>query len=225
MASTFRFENVEVSFSTMLNRIEKAKNGRIFIVKVPMDSPELEELQKSYKELNDKAKEAFNAQLDGKKCKNADMSVFDESPYSEGYVELKFPVYSVNEREVENDDGTKGKKLVESLNPVYEDTKFSYKLGNNGEKIYQTDSGKKWFPASTNIINLTMSLVARYDQKNNRPKIVFKANDVQIVKSDIGNTGNASKKLNFVTLDDTKPVKKQNSDELFSEEEIASLDV
>ena len=89
MTSKVKFKNVEVSFSTMLNKPDSkmAQYGRGFKVKVPMDSPELKELIKIYKDLNDKAKTTFGEQV-GKKVKNAKSvdDVFAESVYNEGFV-------------------------------------------------------------------------------------------------------------------------------------------
>ena len=226
MTKTFKFENVTVGFSTMLNRPEKAKFGRMFMVRVPMDSPELEKLKVAYKELNDKAKVHFGTEH-GKKLKNADMQVFDESPYAEGFVELKFNIYNTFEEEVTNEDGTKTKVTKERLNRIYKDDNFCYKLDNNGEKAFLSPNGKKWRPLSSNIVDVVVSLQALYDTKNNKPKIHFKAEEVRIVESEYGGKSNKSNSSILSLDDDDTPTSTldTNIGTEMSDSDLASLDI
>ena len=70
----FELKDVTVSFSTMLNKPEKAKYGRGFKILVPVDSPVLDNVKKNYNELNELAKVKFGESL-GKKLKNAKSEV------------------------------------------------------------------------------------------------------------------------------------------------------
>lgn len=233
MTSKVEFKNVEVSFSTMLNKPDSkmAQYGRGFKVKVPMDSPELKELIKIYKDLNDKAKTAFGEQV-GKKVKNAKSvdDVFAESVYNEGFVELPFNVIYKKEYETKLEDGSVQKETKEVLNPIYKTDEFTYMVNNNGERIYKTESGKKFAPLSKNIIDITVSLTAKYNSKSNQPSIQLKAEEVKIVKSDFGGKSSGPK-TGFITLDDDEEIeekvvsKSSNKEELFSEKDLASLDI
>lgn len=228
----FRFENVLVSFSTMLNKPEKAQYGRNFKIRIPIDSPELEKMKNHYKEVNDKAKVHFGEMV-GKKLKNADMQVFDESPYAEGFVELGFNVAFMRDKEVKQDDGTVVKEKVEVLNPIYKDNpNWCFKRDNNGQKTYETENGKQWRPLSTNLINIDISLVAKYDKKNNRPTISFKAEEVEIISSDFGGKFKEPD-VGYFTLDDEdgdttnvkKSTKTEKDTETFSADDLEALDI
>lgn len=227
--NSFTFKDVEVSFSTMLNKPEKCKYGKNFMVRIPIDNPVIEEMKKAYKELNEVAKEAYSKQL-GKKIKNATSveDVFAESIYAEGFVELKFNVYF--NRETENEDGTKSSELV--LNTIYETPNFTYKIDNNGKKEYELDNGRFWQPLSTNKIDIVVSLVAKYDKKNNKPSIQFKAEEVKIIDSQYKGKSSGPK-TGYITLggnststetkvESSKPVE---DSELFSAEDLQALDV
>lgn len=227
-----KIKNAKVSYSTMLNRIDKAKKGRTFIILVPADSPELAKIKELYGELNTQAKTVFGEKL-GKKLKNADTDIFEESVYHEGFVELKFNVYNINEKELENEDGTKTTKLVENLNPMYKgNSRFCYFVDNNGNKIYETNTGKGIYPLSGNTVDITLSLVAKYNSQKNRPSILFKAEDVKIVESDFGNKS-SSPSTGFLTLDgddediqnNVEMAKTVDENEVFSENELTALDV
>ena len=236
MTSKVEFKNVEVSFSTMLNKPDNKlvkQSGRFFKVKVPMDSPELEELKKNYKDLNDKAKTVFGEQV-GKKVKNA-KSVEDVFPESvqegyEGFVELSFNVKRNKEYETKLEDGTIQKETKEVLDPIYKTDEFTYMVNNNGERVYKTESGKKFAPLSGNIVNITVSLTAKYNSKTNQPSIRLKAEEVKIVKSDFGGKSSGPK-TGFITLDDDEEIEEKvvskslNKEELFSEKDLASLDI
>lgn len=225
----FTFKNVVVSFSTMLNKPEKCKYGKNFMVKIPIDHPEIENMKKAYKELNEVAKVKYGETL-GKKLKNATSvdDVFAESIYNEGFIELKFNIYFNKEREIVQEDGTKIKKSELVLNPIYSTPNFTYKLDNNGKKEFETANGNAWCPLSTNIIDIDVELVAKYDSKNNRPSIALKASEVKIVQSDFG-TKSGTPKMGFLTLGDedevvdTKEVSEE--DGTFSASDLASLDI
>lgn len=232
----FTFKNVTVSFSTMLNKPDKCKYGRNFMVKVPLDHPELEEMKKAYKELNEKAKLQFGEKLE-KKLKNATSvdDVFAESIHNEGFVELKFNIYFNKEREVTNADGTKTKTTELMLNPIYENPNFTYKIDNNGKKAFETPKGNPWFPASGNIIDVEVELKAKYDSKNNKPSIQLKAYEVNLVHSELGSNNSGSKSsYGFISLDDEDeiiekkvekaPVKEEESG-TFTASDLEALDV
>lgn len=233
MTQKFKLENVEVSYSTMLNKPEKATYGRNFRVKVPIDSPVLEEMKKAYKELNEQAKTKFAEQV-GKKLKNATSvdDVFAESIYAEGFVELNFNIFFRKDKEVIQEDGTTVKECVYLLNPIYSTPEIAYMIGNNGEKMYRTPNDKPIYPLSTNVVDMMVSLVAKYNTKENKPAIAFKAEDVKIVKSDFGK-GSSGPKTGYITLDsDDEVVEKtvekastKKDDELFSTEDLATLDI
>lgn len=227
----FELKNVTVSFSTMLNKPEKAKYGRGFKILVPIDSPVLKEVKEKYEELNEMAKVKFGESL-GKKLKNAKTEIFDESVYHEGFVELPFNIFAMNEIEVETEDGKKTKQYKERLNIIYEKSPMvCYFLDNNGGKMTETENGKKIYPLSQNIINIEFSLVAGYNKKENRPSIYFKAEDVEIVKSEWGNKDKGPK-IGLLTLDSedeqiSKKVEntKVSEDEFFSADDISELDI
>lgn len=233
MTQKFKLENVEVSFSTMLNKQEKAPYGRNFRVKVPIDSPVLQEMKKAYKELNEVAKAKFSEQI-GKKLKNATSvdDVFAESIYSEGFVELNFNIFFRKDKEVAQEDGTTIKECVYVLNPIYSSSEIAYMIGNNGEKMYKTQNDKPIYPLSTNKVDMLVSLVAKLDTKNNKPSIAFKAEDVKIIESEFGKNSSGPK-TGYITLDsDDEVVEKvvektstKKDDELFSTEDLATLDI
>ena len=233
MAKSIELKNVKVSFSTMLNKLDSKLYGRMFKVLVPLDSPQLKETIAQYKALNEQAKQVYSEQL-GKKLKNAKSvdEVFAESIYKEGFVELNFNIYYVRKKEVEQEDGTKVEKLVEALNPIYSSSAFCYRLDNNGKKEYELENGKQWVPLSDNTINIKYSLVAGYSKKDNRPTIQLKADEVQIVDSNVGNKSTGPK-IGLLTLtDENEQVEEQVSnvkpveeDEMFTASELAGLDV
>jgi hypothetical protein len=243
MSKLTRFENVEVSFSTMLNKLE-SKNfyGRMFTIKVPKDSPELASLQEQFKTLEKNAQTKFSEDL-GKKVKPASRErgtgkdLFEESQWKEGFMELTFQVTNVREKEDKQEDGTVKKVRYEVLNKVYSSPDFCYKVNNNGEKEYKTEQGKNWYPLNTNIININVSLMASYIEKESRVKIQLKANDVEIIDSKVGSKTSGSK-TKFLTLDEDEEVTqtvtqtstpkitpKKIEGELLSANELASLDI
>jgi hypothetical protein len=243
MSKLTRFENVEVSFSTMLNKLE-SKNfyGRMFTIKVPKDSPELASLQEQFKTLEKNAQTKFSEDL-GKKVKPASRErgtgkdLFEESQWKEGFMELTFQVTNVREKEDKQEDGTVKKVRYEVLNKVYSSPDFCYKINNNGEKEYKTEQGKNWYPLNTNIININVSLMASYIEKESRVKIQLKANDVEIIDSKVGSKSSGPK-TKFLTLDEDEEVTqtvtqtstpkitpKKIEGELLSANELASLDI
>lgn len=232
MSNTIELKNAEISFSTMLNRLDKKLYGRMFKVMVPVDSPQLKETIKQYKELNELAKKSYGEQL-GKKIKNAKSTddVFAESVYKEGYVELNFNIYYIRTKEVE-ENGEKVEKLTEVLNPIYSSPNFCYKRDNNGNKVYEINEGKRWLPLSGNKVNIKYSLVAGYSNKNNQPTIQLKADEVEIIESDFGGKSSGPK-IGFLKLssedeevenkvEKSTPVK---DDTTFTAEELAELDI
>lgn len=227
----FELKDVTVSFSTMLNKPEKAKYGRGFKILVPIDSPVLENVKKNYNELNELAKVKFGESL-GKKLKNAKSDIFEESVYHEGFVEIPFNIFSMNEVEVETEDGKKIKQYKERINMIYEKSPMvCYFLDNNGGKMTETENGKKIYPLSQNIINIQFSLVAGYNKKENRPSIYFKAEDVEIVKSEWGNKNNGPK-IGLLTLGGEEEEiatkvesTKVEEDEMFTADDISELDI
>ena len=239
MSKLTRFENAEVSFSTMLNKIE-SKNfyGRMFTVKIPIDSPELATLQEKFKTLEKNAQAKWGEEL-GKKIKpasrerGAGKDLFEESQWKPGFMELNFQVTNVREKEVKQEDGTVKKVKYEAFNKIYSSPDFCYKINNNGVKEYKTEQGKNWYPLNTNLININVSLVASYFEKENRVKIQFKANDVEIISSNVGSKESGSKSK-FLTLDDDEDVvetatpkatPKKQEDELLSASDLADLDI
>jgi hypothetical protein len=227
MTNTVTLKNATVSFSTMLNRPEKAKFGRCFKVLIPIDSPELEQLKSIYNELNKKATKAFSEKL-GEKIRQAIGAdeVFSESLYKDGFVELKFEYAKMKEVEVEI-DGEKVKQYEEKVVPMYQKTPLvcTYKGAT------ETEGGKKFFPMSSNEIDITMSLQARYSEKDKRPIIFLKAEEVEIVKSDFGDK--SKKSLGYISLDEDnqtieKRVEKKSvsqTKETFTEDELSELDL
>lgn len=229
--NSMTLKNVEVSFSTMLNSPEKAQYGRNFKIMVPVDSPELEKIKNAYKALNEQAKIAYGEKL-GKKLKNADMQIFEESVYKEGFVELKFNVFFMKQEEVEDENGKKTKVNKEVLNPIYKDKPMvCYLLDDNGNRV--PEGSKKFYPASQNIVDITFSLVAKYDSKNNRPSIMFKAEEVIITKSQLKRHKEGGNGLGFISLgDEDDTVEEQHEkaevvseNEMFTEADISNLDV
>lgn len=237
MTNLVSFNNAEVTFSTMLNKIEN-KNfyGRVFTIKVPIDSPQIKELQAQFKTLNENAKKSFSEQVgkkvkDASKEKDAGRDLFEESQYYEGFAELKFQITNIREKEVKQEDGTTKKSRYETLNPIYPSLDICYKIDNNGKKEYKSENGKNWYPLNTNIVNVKCSLVASYLQKDNRVKIQLKANEVELVKSDVGSQDKGPR-TGFLTLDNNEEFAKQvesaipvEDNEMFNVDELASLDV
>lgn len=238
MSNSVEFKNVTVSFSTMLNKLDNKLFGRMFSVKIPMDSPELKELQKQFKELNAIAKEKYSEEhgvkvKDASKEKGAGRDLFEESAYAEGFAELKFNIVNVREKEVKDEDGKTSKSRYEAFNPIYKNLDFIYKINNNGEKEFSTEKGNHWVPLNTNVIDLKCSLVASYDEKDKRPRIQLKADEVKILESTIGSKSTGTKKV-YLTLGgaedevetkvETKKASKKDED-LISGDELGALDI
>lgn len=227
MTNTVTLKNATVSFSTMLNRPEKAKYGRCFKVLVGIDSPELEQLKTIYKELNKKATKTFSEKL-GKRINQALSAdeVFSESLYKDGFAELKFEYSKMKEVEVDI-DGEQVKQYEEKIIPIYQKTPLvcTYK------GMTETESGKKFLPMSSNEINITMSLQARYSEKEKRPIIFLKAEEIEIVKSEYGEKSKNS--LGYISLDeDNEKIEKRvekkpvsQTKETFTEDELSELDL
>ena len=231
MSNSVEFKNVTVSFSTMLNKLDNKLFGRMFSVKIPMDSPELKELQKQFKELNAIAKEKYSEEhgvkvKDASKEKGAGRDLFEESAYAEGFAELKFNIVNVREKEVKDEDGKTSKSRYEAFNPIYKNLDFIY-------KEFSTEKGNHWVPLNTNVIDLKCSLVASYDEKDKRPRIQLKADEVKILESTIGSKSTGTKKV-YLTLGgaedevetkvETKKASKKDED-LISGDELGALDI
>ena len=238
MANSVEFKNVTVSFSTMLNKLDNKLFGRMFSVKIPMDSPELKKLQEQFTELNTIAKKAYSEEhgvkvKDASREKGAGRDLFEESAYAEGFAELKFNIVNVRDKEVTDENGKTTKSRYEVLNKIYKSLDFIYKINNNGEKEFSTEKGNHWVPLNTNVIDLKCSLVASYDEKDKRPRIQLKADEVKILESTIGSK-TTSNKVTYLTLDgvdeeaetkveNKKPSKKD--EELISSEELGAWDI
>ena len=243
MAKIVSFKNVKVSYSSLKNAEDKCPYGRLFKVVVPMDSPEFNELITQYKELNEKAK-AFYSEQEGKKIKNAKSTddKFQESTREgeEGMCPLSFNIVYVREREIKDENGKLvGKEKYNKTNELYKDGLNCYKLNNNGTKEYtgQGPNGEyQWLPLSNNIINLDVSLVAKYSAKNTQPIIEVFAEKVEIIHSEQGSKSQSAQNSVKLTLDDdtavnTREEVKQETattvqeTELFTSEELSELDV
>ena len=233
--------NATVTFSNMLNKKTKDMFSRYFCVELPTDSPEIQKLQKEFKELEEKAKVHFTEEQ-GKKVKNASSekglgaSLFSENEYNPNHTQLKFTIFNFNDVEKKLEDGTTKKERIEKLNSIYKNLDFCYRVNNDGKKEYTIgDTEKHWLPLSENIVDIKCSLVATYNKSDNRVSIKLKADEVKIVKA---SEFNGSKRSNYLTLSDedeqvvekvekAKPAKSEKVEEeaMFSSEELAELDV
>ena len=170
---------------------------------------------------------------DASREKGAGRDLFEESSYAEGFAELKFNIVNVRDKETTDENGKTVKTRYEVLNPIYKSLDFIYKVNNNGEKEFSTEKGNHWVPLNTNIIDLKCSLVASCDEKDKRPRIQIKADEVKILESTIGSKSSSSNKMyltldtkeeeNEVKVENKKPSKKD--EELVSSEELGALDI
>lgn len=227
------FKNVKVSYSTMLNKEDKCPYGRLFKVLVPMESQEFKDLLDMYKEMNDKAKTHFGETL-GKKLKNATSidDKFQESTFPDevGFVPLSFNIAPMREKEVENENGEKVKTKAMVQNPVYKNGLKCCMLNNNGEKVYETEKGTKFAPLSKNYVDVTVSLNAKYNSKDNKPSIEVVADEVVIVKSEFGKKASKPEFETLTLYCDEEEVQQETAtktpeNEMFEGEELAILDV
>ncbi len=229
-------KNAQVTWSNMLNKLDKKLLSREFCIELPSDSPEIKQLCEEFKMLEEKAKLAYTEQQ-GKKVKGASQEkglgayLFSENDYNPGYTRLKFTIFNINDVEETLEDGSKVKKRVERLNPVYKNLDFCYKINNNGQKEYTIDgSTKHWLPLSENIVDIKCSLVASYNKTDNRVTIRLKADDVCIIKASDFNKGSGS---GFITLSTeneeieqrVEQVKPVETSEQFTAEELSELDI
>lgn len=231
---TVKIKNATVTFSNMLNKLNKDLLSREFCIELKSDSPEIKQLQTEFKELETKAKDAFSAQV-GKKVKNASTekglgnTLFCENEYKPGYTRLKFTIYNINEMEVKQEDGTTKKQRVEKLSPIYKNLDFCYIINNNGKKEFTIqDTDKHWLPLSNNIIDVTCSLVASYNKSDNRVTIRLKADDVNIVQKE-ERTKNNNFYITLPSEDEVISNKVEQvaveENELFTVSELEELDV
>lgn len=184
MAVTFK--NAKVCFSSMKNAESKCPYGRLFRILVPMESPELEELRKQYKQLNELAKTQLGEQL-GKKLKNAKSvdDVFQESTREgeEGFCVLTFNVVRIRDKEITNEDGTITTKKIFVPDNLYKNGLTCCRINKQtGAKEFfiKGDPDRPILPLSDNTVTVVVELNAKYNSKENKPSIQLKANKVVI---------------------------------------------
>ena len=235
MSNTFELNNVKVSFSTLMCKEEtlhKKKWGKDLKILIPEDSPEYEMLDSAIREAIPKAKDLVNKAVnDAINQRNANKgegeelekpvvvrkpeSPLKESTRLENTYEISFKFYYYSKKDDEEVGelvlNKKVYKSEEDLPVVYMRDK------NTGEKLFETPNGKKWVPATDNIVNCKLALVTGYNRKDKSASLYFKLLECEIVSSDFGKRsggGDSYDNTYFVlgdTEDEVKPTKVETS--------------
>lgn len=233
---SIEFKNVKVTWSTMLRKLTPELNSKEFCFEVPADCEEIQKLRGDFEALEEKAKQHFS-EKEGKKVKGASREagvgeyLFGEENKN-GNRRLKFIVFNVRENK-------ETKQKEEVLASIYnQNPYFCYKVDNNGAKQYEVN-GKPWFPNSNDVINIKCSLLANYNKSAGRITIKLKADEVEIVSSNYSKKSGSS--FGYLSLDNEEeefvpqakivstpketPKAKEKDEEIFSAEDLASLDI